>query len=529
MRVDNSQIQDMPEELKAFVADMQERYELRIEYLEERIRVLQQAIFGKKSEKRRPAEGDGEYRQLRLFNEAEVLVEEKKQTESVIVPEHTRKKPKRKPLPADLPRVEVIHDIPEEEKVCACGAPLCRIGEEVNEKLDIIPAKIRVIRNIRPKYACKSCEGVESKGPSVLIAPNPVQIIPKGIATPGLLSHIIVSKYIDALPLYRQEKIFLRQGIELSRSTMSGWIMEVAHQADPLMALLRKELLCGPLINADETRVQVLDEPGRANTTQSYMWVFRGGSPDKPVVIFRYSETRSSEVPLEMLEGFTGYLQTDAFSAYEVVEKRLPGIILVGCFAHTRRYFVKVVDARPKSAKTKTGSAELALQFIGNLYAIEAFARKNELGADQIKSLRAEKAVPVLDEFKDWLDKRVSQTPPKGLLGQALQYAQNHWPKLIRYLEDGHIPIDNNIVENDIRPFAVGRRNWLFCGHPNGANASATLHSLITTARACRLDPYQYLRFLFEKLPYARSEEDFRALLPQNITAEQLARFMASV
>jgi len=529
MRANNSKIPDNPDEFKAFVADMQERYESRIEYLEERIRVLQQAIFGKKSEKRRPVEEEGEYRQLPLFNEAEALVEEKKQAEPVLVPEHTRKKPKRKPLPADLPRVEVVHDISEDEKVCACGAPLCRIGEEVSEKLDIIPAKIRVIRNIRPKYACKSCEGVESEGPTVVIAPNPVQIIPKGIATPGLLSHIIVSKYVDSLPLYRQEKIFLRYGIELSRSTMSGWIVEAAKQAQPLRALLREELLSGPLIHADETPVQVLGEPGRANTTQSYMWVFRGGSPEKPVVIFRYSETRSGEVPVEMLEGYVGYLQTDAFSAYEVVEKRLPGIVLAGCFAHARRYFVKVVDARPKSAGAKTGSAEVALGYIRQLYAVEAFARESGLSADQIQSLRTEKAAPVLDEFKGWLDNRISKTPPKGLLGQALQYAQNHWPKLIRYLENGHIPIDNNRVENDIRPFAVGRRNWLFCGHPNGADASATLYSLITTARACGLDPYQYLRFLFEKLPYARSQKDFRALLPQNITAQQLASFMASV
>jgi len=321
----------------------------------------------------------------------------------------------------------------------------------------------------------------------------------------------------------------LRYGIELSRSTMSGWIVEAAKQAQPLRALLREELLSGPLIHADETPVQVLGEPGRANTTQSYMWVFRGGSPEKPVVIFRYSETRSGEVPVEMLEGYVGYLQTDAFSAYEVVEKRLPGIVLAGCFAHARRYFVKVVDARPKSAGAKTGSAEVALGYIRQLYAVEAFARESGLSADQIQSLRTEKAAPVLDEFKGWLDNRISKTPPKGLLGQALQYAQNHWPKLIRYLENGHIPIDNNRVENDIRPFAVGRRNWLFCGHPNGADASATLYSLITTARACGLDPYQYLRFLFEKLPYARSQKDFRALLPQNITAQQLASFMASV
>jgi len=510
---------------EAVIVDQKERYESRIEYLEERVRLLQNELFRRSSEKR-PQPDDP--RQLHLFNEAEVLSSEKPAEEDTLtVPEHTRQRPKRKPLPEHLPRIEVIHDIDEAKKTCACGTVLSRIGEEVCEKLDIIPATVRVIRHIRYKYACKGCEGVESAGPTVMIAPPPPQIIPKGIATAGLLAHIAVAKYAEALPLYRQEKIFSRHGIEIARSTMATWMVMAAERSQPLLGLLYKELHAGPLVNVDETPVQVLNEPGRPNTTKSYMWVFRGGHPQKAVVLFRYSATRSGDVPREVLKGYRGYCQTDAFAGYDALETPNCGIRLVGCFAHARRNFVKVIDARGKGAKKKTGSAEVALDYIGRLYAVEKIARERELSPDGIFALRKEKAEPILQEFKAWLEKRVSQTPPQGLLGKALNYALSHWTKLIRYLEDGHISPDNNAAENAIRPFVIGRKNWLFSGHPNGANAAATLYSLIETAKACRLEPYQYLRYLFERLPYARTQEDHLELLPQRLTPEHLARFMA--
>lgn len=493
-----------------------EPYESRIEYLEQRIRVLEKVIFAPKSEKRRPDQDEGGS-QLHLFNEAEALAEQETEKIPVTVPEHTRQRPKRKPLPANLPRIDVLHDIDESEKVCACGAELSRIGEDVCEKLDIIPAKIQVIRHIRPKYACKSCEGVEAEGATVKIAPPPPQIIPKGIATPGLLAHVAVSKYADALPLYRQEKIFERLAIEISRSTMAGWMVMVAKRCSPIMDLLYEALRAGPLINIDETPVQVLKEPGRANTTKSYMWVFRGGRPDKPVIIYRYSTTRSGEIPREVLQGYRGYCQTDAFSAYAGLEEAIEAVVLVGCFAHARRYFVKVIIARGKGGKGKIGSAEVALGYIAQLYKIEKEVRAIGLSISEMEQLRRKRAEPVLEEFKSWLETRRDRTPPKGLLGMAINYTLSHWSKLIRYLENGHITPDNNAAENAIRPFVVGRKNWLFAGSPDGADAAATLYSLIETAKACGLDPYRYLRLLFEKIPYASSEADYLALLPQNI------------
>jgi transposase len=505
---------------EAVFLDQKQRYESRIEFLEERLRLLQNELFRRSSEKR-PVEEDP--RQLHLFNEAEVSAEEKPVTEEIEVPAHTRKKPKRKPLPEHLPRVEVIHDIAEEEKICACGATLSRIGEEVSEKLDIIPARVQVIRTIRPKYACKGCEGVESEGGAVRIAEPPPEMIPKGIATAGTLAYVATAKYADGTPLYRLSKILERYGIEIPRSTMASWMVMVADRCRLIMEMLQRQLKSGALINCDETPVQVLNEPGRANTTDSYMWVFRGGDPEKPVVFFHYAPTRSGDVPREILEGYQGYLQTDAFSAYDQFDRPGSRILLVGCMAHVRRYFVKVIDARGKGAK-KTGSAEVALEYIRKLYTIEKVARERKLTPDEIRALRKKEAEPILREFKAWMEGRLPQTPPKGLLGKALSYALNHWHKLIRYLEDGRIPIDNNMAENAIRPFVVGRKNWLFNGHPNGAKASATLYSLIETAKACGLEPYQYLRYLFERLPFARSEEVHLALLPQRLTPEQLTR-----
>lgn len=513
---DNLILPKSAEELGSIISDAIAPYESKIEYLEDRIKILEKIIFGPRSEKRHLDDTEGGS-QLHLFNEAEVL-EEKKKEESLTVPEHTRKKPKRKPLPDNLPRVDIIHDIEESKKICGCGDKREVIGQEICEKLEVTPAKVWVTRHIRLKYACKNenCEGVESEGPVVVIAPPAPEIIPKGIATPGLLAYIAVSKYLDSVPLYRQEKIFERLGIEIRRSTMAGWMVMAAQSCQPVIDLLYKQLQAGPLINIDETPVQVLKEPGRENTTKSYMWVFRGGIPEKPAVVFRYSPTRSGEVPREVLQGYRGYCQTDGYSGYDGLES-VEGIRLVGCFFHARRNFVKVIDARGKKEKGKTGSAEVALDYIGQLYKIEKEARAKGLSPPEIVQLRMEKAKPVLEEFKAWLEKKKDQTPPKGLLGKAIDYALSRWPKLIRYLENGYITPDNNAVENAIRPFAVGRKNWLFAGSPAGADAAATLYSLIQTAKACGLDPYQYLRFLFEKLPYTSTEAERLALLPQNV------------
>ena len=522
MNLDAKTLPNDPDALKKIVlslasanTEMEESFQKRIMFLEERIRLLTNEIFGRKSEKQIP---ESDQKQLNLFAQPEP--EPTYAEEEITVPAHTRKKRGRKSLPKDLPVKEVAYDIADDEKVCGCGAQMSRCGQEVAQKLDIIPARMEIIRHVRYKYACKNCEGVEDDGPTVKIAPVPPQIIPKGIATPGLLAHILVSKFEDALPFYRQEKIFDRLGVDLGRATMCGWAIKVADQCEPLLSLLGREIRSGPLINIDETPLQVMNEPGRANTTKSYMWVFRGGPPGKTVVAYQYHPTRSGKVPGEFLKDYQGYVQTDAYKGYDSLEK-LPGISLVACWAHVRRKFMDVVKAG--SGKGKKGHAQKVLDDISQLYGIEKSGRKNDFTPEQMVEWRRERSAPILAQLYDYLNTLSEQTPPKGLLGKAVNYALNNWPGLIRYLENGHITPDNNAAENAIRPFVVGRKNWLFSGHPKGATASAALYSLIETAKANGLKPYYYLRYLFERLPLAKTEEDYRKLMPQNLTPEQIA------
>jgi len=524
MKLDVSSLPDDVAGLKDIVAslvnnqqDLEDKYRLQIDHLQEQIRLLKNELFGRKTEKLLHPD----HNQLLLFNDAEA-VKDTDTAETVVIGQHSRKKRGRKPLPKDLPRVEVIHDLADDEKICDCGSHLGRIGEETCEKLDIIPAKVRVIRHIRYKYACKNCEGVDSDGPTVKIAAAPVQLIPKSIATAGLLAHLLVSKFEDALPFYRQEKILARMGIELGRATMCNWAVKVAERVEPLMSLLQHEIRSGPLINIDETPLQVLNEAGRSNTSKSYMWVYRGGDPQKPVLIYQYQPTRSGRVPMNFLKGYQGYVQSDAYSGYNVLGRQ-PGIELVGCWAHVRRKFVEVINA--KSNPKKQGHAEQALDYIGQLYGLEKYADENEFLPDQRYDLRQQNAKPILAEFKDWLNQASSITPPKGLLGKAVNYALRNWSRLLRYIDDGCLRPDNNLAENAIRPFVLGRKNWLFSGHPNGAQASATIFSLIETAKANGLKPYDYLRYLFDKLPIAEAEDDYRKLLPPFIDTVLLKNF----
>jgi transposase len=515
MNVEASTLPDDSTLLKQMLVDFQEHYDKETGILLEQIRHLRAQLFGRKSEK---FQSEGGPQPLPLFDMPEpVGIEYDK--EEIHVPAHNRKKCGRKPLPEELPRVEVIHDIDDADKVCACGCELSRSGEEVSEQLDIVPARVQVIRHIRPKYACKNCEGVEDNGPTVKIAPVHSQIIPKSIASPGLLAHILTGKFIDHTPFYRQEKQFIRLGVEVSRTSMCNWAVQTASACQPLLNLLQDEVLAGSFINIDETTLQVLREPGRDPTSKSYMWIFRRGDPDKPVLIYQYHPTRSGDVARAFLRDFQGYVQTDGYSGYDFLDF-IEEIRHVGCWAHARRKFMDVIKAQGKNRKS--GSADKALSYIKKLYKLEKDARKNVFSPEEIYRMRQDEAKPILVDFEKWLLKKKLQTPPKGLLGKAVSYSLNQWHRLIGYIEDGRLTPDNNMAENSIRPFVVGRKNWLFSGTPEGAEASALLYSLIETAKVNKLEPYTYLRYIFERLPVASSLEDYEALLPWNVAREQM-------
>ncbi|NOZ66655.1 MAG: IS66 family transposase [Alphaproteobacteria bacterium] len=526
MNIDVAELPDDSVLLKQKLVEFQILYEKEMGIMLEQIRLLRAQLFGRKSEKRRPDKDAPQ--PLFLFDvpEPEEIEpdEDDNDSEKVFVPAHSRKKSGRKALPDDLPRIEVVHDIDDNEKICACGCELSRIGEEVSEQLDIIPAKIQVICHIRPKYACKNCEGVQDDGPTVKIAAVAPQIIPKSIATPGLIAHVLTGKFVDHTPFYRQEKQFIRLGVDVSRASMCNWAMRAALFCQPLLNLIQDEILAGILINIDETPLQVLREPGRSPTSKSYMWIFRRGDPENPAIVFQYHPNRSGDVPKAFLRGFKGYVQTDAYAGYNFLEFE-KDIHHIGCWAHARRNFMDVIKAQGKTKNRKTGSGDQALSYIQKLYRFEKEARTNELSPEAVYKMRQEKAKPILTEFKKWLTKKSTQTPPKGLLGKAVSYTLKQWDRLVGYLENGHLTIDNNMAENSIRPFVIGRKNWLFAGTPKGAEASALLYSLIETAKANKLEPYAYLRHIFEKLPTASTLQDFENLLPWNIDQAQLTSF----
>ena len=440
-------------------------------------------------------------------------IEAEEHDETTEVKAYNRKKAGRKPIDPNIPREEKIIDIPESEKTCACGAKLTRIGEESNEKLHITPPRIYVEKTIRPKYGCRCCEGTEDEDkPAVRIAPVEPSIIPRGIASPSLLSTIIIQKYEDHLPFYRQEKQFERIGATISRQDMCNWQQYIFIKLIPLFAMLKVTVKSGPVIRMDETTVQVMGEEGRSDTEKSYMWLARGGPPGKTVVWYEYHETRAARHAKDFLKGYSGYLQTDGYEGYDAALKDMPEIVHVGCFAHARRYFFEA----SKTTK-KPQSAGEGIKHIRKLYSLEKELREENLDPEIFLAKRKAHAGPILSDFKSWLLKRKEEVPPTLLLGKAVNYSLSQWDKMTAYLKSYHLTPDNNACENAIRPFVLGRKNWLFNKSPKGAESSCGMFSLIETAKQNGLIPWNYLLALFEKAPYASSSEDWEKLLPWNI------------
>jgi transposase len=508
------------EELQTMVINLNAELEnsvLKISLLHEQIRLLIQQKFGRKTERYLLEDGSEQLSLFEIQDEEKVKeVEEPEDIDAVAIAGYKRKRRGRKALPENLPREEIIYELTKEEKQCNCGCEMEKIGEEISERLRFTPPKAVVERHIRYKYVCKNCEGLENKEGegAVKIAPLPEQLIPKSIATASLLSHIFVSKFADSIPFYRQEQQFWRLGVEISRGAMCNWAMKISQRLEPVIELLGEEMLKGGIINIDETTLQVLEEPGRSAISKSYMWVFRGGPPGKVIILYRYHPSRSGKVVDKFLGDYRGYVQTDGYSGYDYLDKR-SGIVHVGCWSHCRRRFVEVVKASENP--TWDGKAKEALKFISRLYRIEREVEGRGLDAEMIRQERQLRSRPILEEFEKWLKENAPKAPPKSSLGKAYTYMLGQWRRLLRYIEDGNLRMDNNWIENAIRPFAVGRKNWLFSGNPEGASASATIYSIIETAKANGLEPYHYLCYLLEKLLFVQSIEELKNLLPQNI------------
>lgn len=463
--------------------------DLKIQALILELAMLRRMRFGAKSETLSPLQKD-------LFDEAcdadiaaiEAEIEQLDTTPRP--PKPPRPRAGRQPLPAHLPRIEVRHE-PESCTCGQCGGDLILIREDISEQLDVEPAKFSVIRNIRPQYACKPCE-------TITAAAIPAAVIDGGMASVGLLTWIMVSKYVDHLPLYRLEQIAARDQVVLAQSTLADWVGRVGVTLQPLVDRLIYHLMQADMLHADETPVAQL-EPGRGKTRKAYLWAYRSNDLAQAmrIIVFDYQTGRSGEHARNFLGSWQGHLLVDDYSGYKalfsVLRAVAPPCIELGCWAHARRKFFDLHSAN------KSPMALEMLQRIGVLYGIEAEGK--DLSIEDRKRLRAEKSLPALVALHTWLEQTRAKTANGGGSAKALDYTLKRWPSLLRYAETGHLPIDNNAVENCIRPIAIGKKNWLFAGSERAGKRAANIQSLFATAKLNGLDPYAWLKDTLTKLP----------------------------
>jgi transposase len=492
-------------ERQEFIEQLQQKGR-RIESLQHQLQQLLRRLFGRSAEKIDP-------QQLLLFEKvlnqlAPPVVTAPAEPADSESPTPVRHGHGRRRLPANLPREKVIHDLPEEEKPCpCCGKMRHVIGQEISEQLDFVPAKITVIEHVRIKYACPSCEeNAAEGGPQITTAEKPLAPIEKGLAAPGLLAYVMVSKYGDHLPMHRLESILQRHGIQIARSTMCDWAAQCAAVLNPLYQLMVKLVLASKVIHTDDTPVNVLDRTLDQTRTGRF-WAYLGDK-SHPCTVFTYTPSRSRDGPHQFLTGWGKeqrvYLQADAFGGYDGIYAGQAGgtVTEVACWAHARRKFY---DARNSDAVASTQ----ALAYIRLLYDVEDEAKESAARADtnlvsERLRLRQQCAVPRLEQFKAWLQSQQAEhggpVLPKSPMGQAIGYALNQWDALCVYTTDGDLNIDNNAAENALRRVAVGRKNWLFCGSDNGGATAAVLFSLIATCQRHKVNPFDYLRDVLTRI-----------------------------
>jgi transposase len=473
--------------------------------------LLQIKLFGKSSEKRAKKQDP------QIFDEAKATPKDLIDDGPIVVQTDdldtalgavspgikTSKARGRKPIPQGLPRHDIIHDFPDDQKRCICGCALQKIGEDISEKLALIPAQIYVERHVRLKYACKQCQE------HVKQAPVQNQAIPKILGAPGLLAHVAVMKFDDHLPLYRQSEIWSRLGVDLSRATLSSWILKMGTALAPLVTCLQKHIIQSSYVQADETVAQVLQTPNKSDQSNSYMWVYKTGNDPKPAVVYDYQQSRKGMCAQTFLEGFNGVLQTDGYSGYKCITDQ-DHVMAQGCFAHARRKFHDVWMVAKKE-----GIASKALDVIAKLYDIEHHIK--DLSSGDKQKIRKEKAIPILDAFQGWVVDMKPHVQEKGSLDKAIAYTLNQWDALTYYVQNGDVAIDNNAAERQIKPFAVGRKNWLFMGSPEGAKAAAILYSLIETAKLNDVNPEGYLKAVLEHKIDETNQSLIESLMPWTI------------
>jgi transposase len=463
-----------------------------VKWFKEQLLLSRDRQFAASSEKTSPE-------QINLFNEAEEAADlslEEPTIETITYDRRKKQPGHRAEMLKDLPVEEIEYRLPEDQQTCpCCQGPLHEMSTQVRQELKVIPAEVKVIKHIQYIYTCRRCEPGNDKTPIVKAEmPNP--ILPGSLASPSILAFIMDQKYTNSLPLYRQEQQFSRLGIGLSRQTMANWLLKAA---DPWLKIIyqrmHEELVKRDILHADETTLQVLKEPGRPAQSKSYMWLYRTGRDGPPIVLYDYQTTRASKHPNNFLSGFKGYLQTDGYSGYG----NLTNVTLVGCWAHARRKFTDALKVLPATQKDKPVAAGVGLNYCNKLFAIEK--KLKDVSNQERYEKRLELSKPLLDDFYSWLKRMRQQTLPKSAFGEAITYCLNQWDDLAHFLLDGRLEIDNNRSERSIKRFVIGRKNFLFSNTPRGAEGSAIIYSIIETALENNLKPYNYLMYLFGRLP----------------------------
>ena len=483
-----------------------EKLNFLVKYYEEQLSLLKHKKYGASSEKTPP-----DQRQLLLFDEAENEADIRKP--EPVLEEITYKRRKREGKREDdlsgLPVEVVEHSLPEEERVCPqCADVMHVMGHDSRRELEIIPAKVIVKEHRWEVYSCRNCERTGIDVP-VIKAPSPEPLIKGSLAFSSSVAYIMTQKYVNAMPLYRQEQDLMNREITLSRQTMANWMIRCSQDwLEPIYECMKESLLHQSVLHVDETTVQILREPGRSSRAESYMWLYRtSGCAECAIILYDYQPTRSGSHPRKFLEGFNGYLHTDGYSAYNGLGAQ---ITRVGCFVHARRKFDEAVKSVPAESK-EASQAHIGLDFCNKLFELERCYEKESLLPDERYKRRLEKSKPVSDEFFKWAS--VTNALSKSPLGRALHYALAQRNYLENVFLDGRLELSNNRAERSIRQFVIGRKNWLFSATPKGARASSVIYSVVQTAKENGLKPFEYLEYLFRTIP-GSTHDDLKDLLP---------------
>ena len=506
------------EDLEAYAAKLTTEKEVlsaKLNWYEEQYKLSRSKLFGASSEQT-------PFDQLSFFNEAEFEVSGKIIPEvsiEDIKPPAKKKKGRKAEITNNLPTTVVEYTLTGDDLICKkCNSEMQEMKTEIRKELIVIPAQVQVKEHIKHYYVCRSCdrEGIES---NIVGAEVPNPVLRNSLASPSMIAYIMSRKYVEALPLYRQEQQLKKYGVEISRQTLANWMIRASDQhLKPLYKLMHQELVSKEVLFADETTAEVLNEPGREATTMSYMWLYRTGSDSVPIILYDYQQGRSGDHAVNFLKGFKGFLHTDGYAGYHKLSKTKDGspadVIQVGCFSHARRKWIEALMSISEKERPNATNINTGLEYCNKLFSIEK--KLKELDYKKIFKRRTEEAKPIVSAYFEWLKSIEDKVISKSLLGVAVNYSLNQQSHLENYLLDGRLEISNNRAERSIKPFVIGRKNFLFFNTPRGASSSAVIYSIVETAKENGLNPFPYLEYLFEKLPNIdkTDEKQLSELLP---------------